>query len=135
MSEEIFDRINLLLQCYIELKEDSEQGHASAYEMQFTDFEAIQDFLNLYRQLQDKCIELATTINALQTDLKEEKEKNKELEKENWIMRTVDKQYISKDKIKDKIKYYENTINYDMPDTMIAEYNYIINVLKELLED
>lgn len=27
--------------------------------------------------------------------------RNKEIEKENWIMRTVDKQYISKDKIKE----------------------------------
>lgn len=39
----------------------------------------IKDILYLYKQSQDKCIELATTIDALQTDLKEEKEKNKNL--------------------------------------------------------
>lgn len=36
----------------------------------------------------------------------QEKEKNKELEKENWIMRTVDKQYISKDRIKELKDFY-----------------------------
>jgi hypothetical protein len=60
-EEEIIDRTILLLQCYVELKEDDKQGHTSAYEMQFEDFEAIQGLLDIYQK---------------------EKEKNKELEEE-----------------------------------------------------
>lgn len=61
-EEEIIDRTILLLQCYVELKEDDEQGHTSAYEMQFEDFEAIQALLDLYNNEKEKNKELENGI-------------------------------------------------------------------------
>ena len=95
--------------------------------------EAIQDMLILYynekdknKELQDKCIELATTIDALTTDYKEEKEKNKEYFKTlcNY---------------EDTLGYYEDTL-----ENLIDKYSELCNIyvadahtiyLRELITD
>ena len=95
--------------------------------------EAIQDMLILYynekdknKELQDKCIELATTIDALTTDYKEEKEKNKEYFKTlcNY---------------EDTLGYYEDTL-----ENLIDKYSELYNIdvadahtiyLRELITD
>ena len=75
--EEDIKILNKLEKVFAELKKDDEEGHSSAYEIQWEDIRAIEHLMARNKELEDKCIELSTTIDALKTD-------NKELE-ENYI--------------------------------------------------
>lgn len=99
--------------------------------------QAIETILDLYQEDE----EIIKRLNAeyetaqgyivvLKKSLKEEKEKNKEIEKENWIMRTVDKQYISKDKIKAILEEYRYTKIEDT-EKIIEFYKKIQGLLEE----
>ena len=109
------------------LKQDQEEGRGSAYEMQTEDFEAIETLLTAYEK---------------------EKEKNKRYEK---YLKSKDKQheqvleyletekeneYISKEKIKERIKeYYEyDKRMQNKPDWHTTEY-YDAKALEKLLEE
>ena len=101
-EEEIIINANLIINEGYDKSEDDLEG-------------ILQGLLDLYKQEKDRCIELATTIDALKTDYEEEKEKNKELQtymKEYLIPKsTINLVYISKDKIKEKMKKYMNLIS------------------------
>lgn len=98
------------------LKQDQEEGHGSAYEMQKEDFEAIETLLTAYEK---------------------EKEKNKELIKERATeIVYVDKNFVRKDKIKAKIEeYYEyDKRMQNKPDGHTTKY-YEAKALEKLLEE
>lgn len=108
--------------------------------------------LDLYKQEKDRNIELATTIDALNTDLKQEKEKNKnlidtnkklyEMAQRTAIQELINYDYISKDKIKAKIepklKELEKEIDHEWKkygnSKELQDMEDMYNFLQELLE-
>ena len=69
--------------------------------------------------------------------VKELEEKNASLQKEIKLMKSINinDNYISKDKINDKIKEYQNKLFQDVEENKVVEYENIIQVLEELLEE
>ena len=47
----------------------------------------------------------------------------------------INDNYISKDKIRDKIKEYQNKLFQDIEENKVVEYENIIQALEELLEE
>lgn len=100
------------------LEEDDNDAHASAYEMQSEDFEAIQGLLDLYSK---------------------EKEKVKRYEKQ------LDLNFVSKDKIKAKIEEFktlrdtiienEKELNRPMMTYDLKRNDYCEKMLQSLLEE
>lgn len=124
-EEEILNIMNKLGNIYDELKKDDEEGHSSAYEMQFEDFEAIQGLLDLYNKekKKSKILELAK-IPYLEGEIMAYKEF-----------------FVSKDKIRKRIKELEEFRDENEKTKFIVSlsfYNSIDNEiydLKELLEE
>ena len=82
--------------------------------------ETIKDFKNLkwYEHAFDNGTEVLDEeqkqdIEIILNLIEKQSKEIEELEKENWIMRCVDKQYISKDKIKAKIEDLKENSNGD----------------------
>ena len=67
----------------------------------------------------------------------EEKDKNASLQKEIKLMKSINinDNYISKEKINDKIIEYQNKLFQDVEENKVVEYENIIKVLEELLEE
>lgn len=65
------------------------------------------------------------------------KEENASLQKEIKLMKSINinDNYVSKDKIRDKIKEYQNKLFQDIEENKVVEYENIIQVLEELLEE
>ena len=111
------------------LEEDDNDGHASAYEMQSEDFEAIQGLLDLYNKEKEKNKTLET---LLQGNLYQMYLYYKEL------AGRYQANSISKDKIKAKIEELENQKKQWIEDRdnkhKDSEIIYAIEVLQSLLE-
>lgn len=98
---------------------------------------ALQGLLNLYKQNEESCTKYLAEIGQLRTKLHAEKEKNKELIQGQ--VKTLDeilqpellKKYISKDKIREKIKEWDKGIAWANAD----DHYYAIKILKEILEE
>ena len=112
-EEEILNIMNKLGNIYDELKKDDEEGHSSAYEMQFEDFEAIQGLLDLYNKekKKSKILELAK-IPYLEGEIMAYKEF-----------------FVSKDKIREQIKQIKSE------EGNIYFKEHVVYFLQELLEE
>lgn len=109
--DEYTKQLEAQLKEYTEMKQYFEKYHVTDNETMYDDFCKMQD------------------------ELEQEKENNKELEYENWIMRAVDRQYIPKDKIRAKIEELNKTIYKGEIPEFYAIYRYTADVLEELLEE
>lgn len=79
----------------------------------------------------------------LREEIKKEKEKNKELEKQNMLFslngsnirleQYVKEKYISKDKIREKIEEVKSLENVSIADMLESEKEFCIDILEELL--
>lgn len=77
------------------------------------------------------------TKNKLEETIEEQQNKIASLQKEIKLMKSINinKNYISKDKINTKIKEYQNKLFQDIEENKVVEYENIIQVLEELLEE
>lgn len=89
--------------------------------------ERVEELKTAYLLQKDRSIELATTIDALTTDYKEEKEKNKELENADLTTVYMNGFYDGEKKWKDKIKELQNKY--------IGQYLKFYEKVQELLEE
>ena len=94
---------------------------------------------NATRKQIEESIKAHQGLLDLYTKEKEkEKEKNKELDSENIRIRAtlneVTKDYISKDKIKEKIKECKKAIKESKNNAQASEYEYQIEIYEELLK-
>ena len=94
----------------------------------------------------NKIQEMAKEIDKLQKELEQEKEKNNrqlEIDTAEEVLKWKGKYHllsrkingVLEDKIKDKIKEYQNKLCTDIEEEKVAEYENIIEVLEELLEE
>lgn len=114
-EEEIMDIIKgKLLMIKRMLEEDDNDGHASAYEMQSEDFEAIQGLLKLYNKEKEKNKEHKTRIRNLECKIIRQKEQISGLRSKYHVDAWLEDDYISKDKIKAKIEEVEQWELYNM---------------------
>lgn len=86
--------------------------------------EAIDIVLNLIKRWRKE-------IEELTLDLEEMTKSNNHKEK-NWVHKNILNSYISKDKIRKKLNYFEHSFDYDDDGT---SYELVIEVLDELLEE
>lgn len=115
------------------LEQDQEEGHGSAYEMQAEDFEAIQGLLDLYnkekaknKELYDKGYKEGLT-KTLQPQILENWKKS------NANIIKIKSQFVSKDKIKEKVIEVKNrTVKDDFITATQGKLNTIID-LEDLL--
>lgn len=104
------------------LKQDDEEGHTSAYEMQFEDFEAIQGLLDLYNKEKEKNEVLESKLIGVQILVAGNKDR-----------------YICKDKIEKKIEELESKYKDEVKTAKDYDTNQFVvdcvAVLEELLEE
>ena len=81
--------------------------------------------------------EAEKVINGIIYLYHELKDKNASLLKEIKLMKSINinDNYISKDKINNKIKEYQNKLFQDVEENKVVEYENIIQVLEDLLEE
>ena len=98
----------------------------------FTDVkEAVQGLLNLYKKEKEK-----NNILELEIDkLNQEKEQYKIVGQTNFVNAFIERNYISKDKIREKIKELEQIKNTALTERTIDMKNDKIIVLEQLLEE
>ena len=132
-EEEIINWITPIVNARKTHKDDNLYSlHLNAYQL-----DGLQGLLNLYKQNEESCTKYLAEIGQLRTKLHAEKEKNKELIQGQ--VKTLDeilqpellKKYISKDKIREKIKEWDKGIAWANAD----DHYYAIKILKEILEE
>lgn len=82
----------------------------------------------------EKVKQLEKEVEELNLDL-EEMTKSNNHKKENWVHKNILNSYISKDKIREKIKELEITRNSCITDNGFTIMSVVISNLKELLEE
>lgn len=114
--------IKILEKLIKEFDEFEKRQHINIYMLTKREKQAIEHLIARNKELTDKGIELATNIDALETDLKELKEKNKELESELYCANNIISDQIDllrdsipkskvRDKIEEKIEYLKQIID------------------------
>ena len=149
MSEEEKFKIYLIIlneENSIDKKEEAMLGLLGLYYKQQTEIEEWQKAYinndNYWDKFRDKINKIANnnkdcSDNAVIKAVKNLKEKNESLQKEIKLMKSINinDNYINKDKIRDKIKEYQNKLFQDIEENKVVEYENIIQVLEELLEE
>ena len=127
--EEDINVIEKLLKIFEMLRKDDEEGHSSAYELQWEDIQAIENLIARNKDYEEgKALSKKQEVMILKAIEKSAEEQiTKEL-----------KNYISKSKVKEKIeeldkKKRKSQIEYSTIDELIFDKK--IEVLQELLED
>ena len=112
-----------IIQDYIATTEWLGFDHVAGEGITEEDYEAIKGLLDLYKKQQKEIEELENKIAKRQWVKV----------KENGEVEPLF--YISKDKINDKIKEYQNKLFQDVEENKVVEYENIIQVLEDLLEE
>lgn len=148
-EEEIIETLQRLTgYCKRKRKECEEDGFCSDCYVSIEDMEAMGGILELYnkqkellKQTQLDCANLEINNGKLTAELQQEKEKNKEQSdviNKSMAISDVKRDYISKDKIREKIEEIEKAYEDSKDENGESQYwypNYAIDILQELLEE
>lgn len=129
-----------------ELRKDDEEGHSSAYELQWEDIEAIENLIQRNKdlkeiekehkeengRLREKNINLKEKIIRQQEQLNIA---NKKILAQRGQLKVVNNSYIPISKLKEKMELLREDIQYSANPLSIDNSKYAIEVLEELLEE